>query len=247
MGNTKINWTEKVWNPVTGCNKGCEFCYARKFAKRLQNNPNFKIAHKYRNGFWPTFHEEELKTPLTWKQPRIVFVPSMGDMFDPEFKFHQHCQIFEAMSVAWRHIYLILTKYPENLQAFLDKVGEWDPEYYFNMWFGVSVTTQKQAEEYIPLLINTKHTNLFISVEPLLEKIDLSDLLSSGKIKWVIAGGITGREAGKEAIYNIWNLADQCRKSKVPVYIKSYGTGNNAAQSGCQQYPEFQFNDDNNE
>ena len=35
MHNTKIEWCDSTWNPVTGCLHGCEYCYARKIAKRF--------------------------------------------------------------------------------------------------------------------------------------------------------------------------------------------------------------------
>ncbi|MCE5174227.1 MAG: DUF5131 family protein [Bacteroidales bacterium] len=39
MQTTKIEWTDKTWNPVTGCTKysaGCAHCYAEVMARRLQ-------------------------------------------------------------------------------------------------------------------------------------------------------------------------------------------------------------------
>jgi hypothetical protein len=67
---TKIDWCDEVWNPITGCTKGCPYCYARGFAKRMQKHPNAKITHQYRNAFSPTCHPERLCLPLTWKKPR---------------------------------------------------------------------------------------------------------------------------------------------------------------------------------
>ena len=35
--NSKIEWTDATWNPVTGCTKvseGCRNCYAERFSKR---------------------------------------------------------------------------------------------------------------------------------------------------------------------------------------------------------------------
>lgn len=43
MGNkTKIDWADSTWNPVTGCLHGCEYCYARRIAKRFCSNEHGK-------------------------------------------------------------------------------------------------------------------------------------------------------------------------------------------------------------
>ncbi len=80
MGNTLIDWTDKVWNPCTGCEKiaaECRECYAEKMARRLQamGNP------RYVNGFKMTLHPEALKEPFEWKGNVMCFLPSMGDLF----------------------------------------------------------------------------------------------------------------------------------------------------------------------
>lgn len=39
---TKIDWADSTWNPVTGCLHGCEYCYARRIAKRFCSNEHGK-------------------------------------------------------------------------------------------------------------------------------------------------------------------------------------------------------------
>lgn len=80
MKQSKIEWTETTWNPITGCTKvslGCKNCYAERMAYRLQSmgSPNYK------NGFKLTCHESQLHAPLKWKKGKIVFVNSMSDLF----------------------------------------------------------------------------------------------------------------------------------------------------------------------
>ncbi len=80
MANSKIEWTNKSWNPVTGCSKvseGCRHCYAEVMARRLKAMGQTK----YNNGFQVTTHEECLKEPLSWSKPQMIFVCSMGDLF----------------------------------------------------------------------------------------------------------------------------------------------------------------------
>lgn len=79
MAQSSIEWTEKTWNPVTGCTKisqGCKFCYAEKFARRLQ----LMGAENYRNGFTVTTHPGMLDRPLRWKRPSVIFVNSIANI-----------------------------------------------------------------------------------------------------------------------------------------------------------------------
>jgi len=87
---SKIEWTDKSWNPVTGCTKcspGCANCYAEAMIPRLQNM-HWKSAEKYRHGFKVTMHPDELEKPLHWKKPKKIFLCSMGDLFHDDV----HCK-----------------------------------------------------------------------------------------------------------------------------------------------------------
>jgi protein gp37 len=82
MSKTKIEWTEKVWNPVTGCDRvsaGCKNCYAERMAKRLQamGQP------RYERGFQVALHWDLVEAPLRWSKPSVIFVNSMSDLFHP--------------------------------------------------------------------------------------------------------------------------------------------------------------------
>ena len=78
--NSKIEWTEATWNPVTGCSKispGCKNCYAERLAKRLRAMG----MKRYRNGFEVTLQPDVLDLPRQWREPRFIFVNSMSDLF----------------------------------------------------------------------------------------------------------------------------------------------------------------------
>jgi DNA repair photolyase len=107
--NSKIEWTQCTWNPVTGCTKistGCKNCYAQRMALRLKamGQPN------YRNGFRVTKHPHALKTPLRWKQPRTIFVNSMSDLFHQAVDLDFISSVFEVMHRARQHRFQVLTK-----------------------------------------------------------------------------------------------------------------------------------------
>ena len=80
MRTTKIEWTDKTWNPITGCTKisaGCTNCYAEVMSRRLQA----MRQEKYVNGFTLALHEDVLTEPKQWKKPHNIFVCSMSDLF----------------------------------------------------------------------------------------------------------------------------------------------------------------------
>ena len=94
---------------MTGCTKisaGCANCYAERMAKRLQamGQPN------YADGFAVRTHEHMLELPLTWKQPQVVFVNSMSDLFHEAVPFEFIEQVFGVMRRADWHTFQVLTK-----------------------------------------------------------------------------------------------------------------------------------------
>ena len=108
MTKSKIEWTELTWNPATGCSKvsqGCKFCYAEVMARRLKAMG----LDKYRNGFELTLHEDALKTPYTWRQPKIVFVNSMSDLFHKDIPLEFIKRVFRVMNDNPQHLFQVLT------------------------------------------------------------------------------------------------------------------------------------------
>src|SRR3972149_1603954 len=107
--NSKIEWTECTWNPVTGCSKisdGCQHCYAERMARRLQamGQPN------YVHGFQLAVHESTLVLPLSWKRPRMVFVNSMGDLLHARVPLPFIQRVVRVMRQAHWHQFQVLTK-----------------------------------------------------------------------------------------------------------------------------------------
>lgn len=114
MANSKIEWTEVTWNPITGCTKisdGCANCYADSFAKRLKAMGNVR----YKNGFTPTVHEDLIDIPKSWKSPKKIFVNSMSDLFHEDIPDKIILKIFQTMNAYPQHQFQVLTKRPERL------------------------------------------------------------------------------------------------------------------------------------
>lgn len=120
--NTKIEWTDATWSPVTGCTKvspGCKHCYAERLWKRLSAKNMPYHGREFTN---VQCHPERLNQPLRWRKPRRVFVNSMSDLFHENIPFEFIASIFAVMSVTTRHTYQVLTKRPERMKEFFEWV-----------------------------------------------------------------------------------------------------------------------------
>lgn len=128
--NSKIEWTDASWNPVTGCSKvspGCANCYAETLTQRhakawgvsdLPWTPE-NAAEVVR------CRPERLEQPLRWKRPRMVFVNSMSDLFHEEVPPQYIAEIFAVMVRAAQHTFQVLTKRPERMRDLLTDVEFW--------------------------------------------------------------------------------------------------------------------------
>lgn len=213
MSTTKIEWTEKSWNPLTGCDKvssGCKHCYAERMAMRLQSMGQYN----YRNGFKITLHEQALNIPLSWKKPSMIFVNSMSDLFHEKVPVPFIKKVFFIMSQAHWHTFQVLTKRSSRLAKLSNEI-KWPS----NVWMGVSVENNK----YTYRIDNLRKTNAavkFLSLEPLLGPIKKINL---DRIDWVIVGGESGPGARPMKPHWVTDIRDQCAKSDVPFFFKQWG------------------------
>jgi protein gp37 len=112
--NSQIEWTDATWNPVRGCTKispGCKHCYAETFAERFRGVK----GHPYEQGFDLRLVPEKLTEPFSWRSPKLVFVNSMSDLFQPGVHDEYVCAVSEVMVKANWHTYQVLTKRSERL------------------------------------------------------------------------------------------------------------------------------------
>src|SRR3990170_6702040 len=99
---SRIEWTEQTWNPVTGCTKispGCKNCYAETMARRLKAIG----ARGYENGFRLTLMPERLVEPLERRKPTVYFVNSMSDLFHEKVPVEYIRRVFDVMAPAPPH------------------------------------------------------------------------------------------------------------------------------------------------
>ena len=211
--NSSIEWTGSTWNPVTGCSKisaGCRNCYAERMARRLQamGQPN------YRNGFHVTLHPHVLGLPLTWKNPRTIFVNSMSDLFHEKVPTAFIQKIFSVMVKAKWHRFQVLTKRSERLLE-LNAALPWAR----NIWIGVTVENESVINR-IDHLRKTTAAVKFLSIEPLIGPLPVLDLTG---LDWVIVGGESGPGARYMDPSWVTNIRDQCLSAGVPFFFKQWG------------------------
>jgi len=135
VGVSNIEWTDKSWNPVVGCEKvspGCARCYAERMAGRIaaaakaagRDSPYLKVVD--RKGRWngrAQLAGKELATPLRWKKPCRVFVCSMSDLFHEDVSWEFLDCVFAVMGLSARHTFQVLTKRPDRMRAYLSEAG----------------------------------------------------------------------------------------------------------------------------
>ncbi len=218
---SKIEWTEKTWNCITGCDRfsaGCIHCYAALMSRRLKAMGQ----EKYANGFELTTHEDQIEKPLEWKKTKRIFVNSMSDTFHEDVPEEFIYRIFDTMNRADWHQFQVLTKRSERLLA-LDSDLNWEE----NIWMGVTVERANYIDRIDHLRATGAHTK-FLSLEPLLGP--MPDLNLDG-IDWVIVGGESG--PGARSMREEWALAirDQCMDKGVAFFFKQWG-GFNKKKNG---------------
>jgi protein gp37 len=206
--NTGIEWTDKTWNPTTGCSKvspGCSHCYAEALTERFPQN--------FPQGFKLTQHPDRLTQPKKWRSPSRIFVNSMSDLFHEDVSFLYLQDIFRVMKDTPWHVYQILTKRDERLAELAPKL-EWAE----NIWVGVSVESQKYVHR-IDALRQVPAKVRFLSCEPLLGSLSLN----LEKIDWVIVGGESGRKHRPMESNWVKEILKQTREANVAFFFKQWG------------------------
>jgi protein gp37 len=226
-GKSAIEWTNFTWNPISGCTRvtrGCDACYAfalhdmrHELYKRTDGKlPNGKQMPKQ---YAKPFSEiqllpERLEQPLHIKQPKMIFVNSMSDLFHSQVPEEYIRQIFAIMQRASWHTFQILTKRVGRLRRIAPQL-EWAP----NIWMGVSIendmlTVRADALREVPAAVR------FLSCEPLLGP--LPSLHLDG-IQWVITGGESGPCARPCDPEWVRAIRDRCQAANVAFFHKQWG------------------------
>jgi protein gp37 len=214
---TSIEWTDATWNPVTGCTKisaGCDHCYAERFSERFRGTPN----HPFESGFDLTLRPERIEQPLRWRDPRMIFVNSMSDLFHKEIPRGFISNVCDTMECAHWHTFQVLTKRSSLMRDFLRRrYGKGRGP--THIWFGVSIEDESKKSR-IRHLQETPAGVRFLSIEPLIGPIGKLDLTD---IDWVIVGGESGPGARPMKAEWVREVRDQCEDVGVAFFFKQWG------------------------
>jgi len=262
---TKIEWCHRSANLWWGCTHaglGCDNCYAETLSKRWGNDVwgNDKPRKEIRS-FWNDLDKYQ-KLALESGEKHTVFVGSMMDIFEKpmplinskgeevSYTTEDIRNTFFMRIMGDRYpnlIFLLLTKRPSNINKYIPESWKQNPP--SNVWFGTSPVNQETADKLIPQLLKVKG-NLFLSVEPMLDYMDIYPYLIGGtivmkqgnfqhpvsgnnvsrhvpvhvgcenEISWAICGGESGHHRRPFNLEWARSLRDQCADADVPFFFK---------------------------
>jgi protein gp37 len=211
-----IGWALWSWNPVTGCEHNCPYCYARDIAERF-----------YPQQFVPSLVPERLTDPRNTPFPEAaineephperrrglgnVFVCSMADLFGRWVPGAWIEAVLDAVRAAPQWTFLFLTKFPVRMAEF---------DFPENAWVGTTVDCQARVANAERAFRKVKAGVKWLSLEPLLEPLHFQDL---GAFQWIVLGGASASSQTPE-----WHpprswvqaLEDEARRLRIPYYEK---------------------------
>jgi protein gp37 len=155
--------------------------------------------------------------------------------------------IDETPNLRW----ILATKRPENIRRLIPgraRCALWPDcshpgcladHYWPNIWLMTSVSDQATYDRMAPLLIQQAHDLapvLALSLEPLLEPINLGELLR--EFQWIVVGGESGKHARPCEFVWIKQILEQCRQAGVPCYVKQAGANVRYTMPGDIRHPK---------
>lgn len=251
--NTKIEWAHHTFNPVVGCTKvsvgalgACVHCYAESWAKRAGRDVwGDRPRQRTTVANWAQPHKWNLAAAAAGVRYR-VFCASLADVFDnawdPQWRTDLFRLIWQTPNLDW----LLLTKRIGNARAMLNAAIEglgtgmidWDDLPFPNVWLGATIANQEEAERDIPKLLNAPARLRFLSMEPLLEAVDLTTIQHFKALGWVICGGESGPQARPLNVQWAESLREQCGAAGVPFFFKQGSHANWPNFKDFELFPE---------
>lgn len=255
--------------------EGCRNCYAEKINLRLGTRLNYTAPNTSK--ITPILETNVLLQPLHWRKPRRIFVCSMTDLFGEWHTDEMIDRVFAVMALCPWHTFQVLTKRAERMHSYFTSLNDgataaqrgfdaclWAdtvtgftlgvgrsleriPSGLPNVWLGVSVEDQKNANERIPWLLKTPAIVRWVSYEPALASVDFRNInhdnlvgidsltgdhgvlrpfagRSDRKLNWVVVGGESGPGARPFDAQWARDTIAQCKAASVSCFVKQLGT-----------------------
>lgn len=242
MNKSQIDFCDFSWNPVTGCNNNCAYCYARRQAQRFCGDIRINkssdqlqkvseaslwiLEKPFKNdagrtiplpvGFEPTLHRYRLPMPEQKKKPANILVGSLADLFGEWVPDEWITEVLAACAAAPWHNYMFLTKNPDRYQKQSVTCQGFE-----NIWFGTSITNSEDMARIAQL---PEGIHRFVCFEPILGRMDAQELPELlRQVDWVIIGAETGQVRSKTTPRKEWitDIVDACRQNNIPVHLKA--------------------------
>jgi len=171
-----IGYVDCTWNPLamrcTPVSEACDNCWHLSMAKRLAGNPKIPQEQRAAYAGGKPIVTDRLFLHPRWRKPKRIAVQFMGDLFCESVPSNYIHKVLSAAHYSPRQTFLFLTKRPQRiLDEFSDTSGGgfWTP----NMWLGVTAENQARLDERVPILLQIPSAKHFVSLEPMLEAVDL--------------------------------------------------------------------------
>lgn len=131
---------------------------------------------------------------------------------------------------------------PRNGRSYPRWANQWPLP---NVWLGVSVENQHFADARIPELVNTPAAVRFLSLEPLLEHVDLmaESHFFRNFVHWVIVGGESGPGARPTDLAWIRSIVQQCHAAGVACFVKQLGADPFESYSDGSRFVDVRLTD----
>lgn len=245
MKKTKIEWCDSTWNPVTGCLHGCEYCYARKIARRFCSNEHGKegLLAPCNGDCKACSNMDGLEFLLSNVRICVRGQGSYPYGFMPTFHRYRldepsqwtkprtifvcsMADLFgEWVPDKWiEEVFEACGKAPQHRYLFLTK----NPDRYCelansgklpklnNFWYGTTVTNKDSK-----FFGGSIQHNTFISVEPLLSSLN-AGIGSFSWAKWIIIGAETGKRRNKIVPEKDWidNICEAANLTRAKIFMK---------------------------
>lgn len=198
LNRTKIDWGIPgllTWNVITGCKRGCSYCYARKIHERFNKTPFTDIV----------FHADRLLDPVNHKKPATIFV---GSMSDPEYWDRADmCEVLQVCKICPNHTFMFLSKSPYSYHDFI-----WPK----NTILGLTMSCEQSSKDQIEMVLKMikLEGRKFLSIEPLLGEL----FVARSGLKYfekIIVGAMTGQGAVKPKPEWIQSIKDNCPADEI--------------------------------
>ncbi len=240
MNKSKMGFCDFTFNPVAGCRTDCEYCYAARQAQRFSGDIRinkgsdqlkkdeyglYTLNNPFKNpatgrvtphpvGFEPVMHKYRLPMLKQKKKPANILVCSLADLFGPWVPDSWIKEVFNACEAAPWHNYLFMTRYPQRYEQ-MSSVSRLPASE--NFWYGTTITRAADLERLV-FLPRRLHRQ-FVSIEPLLEEMDISDI---DFMDWIIIGAETGNRRKKVVPKKEWikAIVKAAKDSEIPVFMK---------------------------